>query len=510
MNLDAALSIAGSGLANVNAQLALVSHNVANASTAGYAVETGNQQELTVGGLGMGVVTGPATRSIDAELQTNLLGQNATVAGLQTTQTALAAIDAANGTPGQGGDLGSLLGNLQNQFSALLNSPDNPTQQSQVVATASTLAQGINTLSNTYTAQRQSAENNIVNQIGTINTTLGTIGSLSDQIVAAKAAGQSTADLENQRDAQVNSLSQILSVNVLEQPSGDLLITTGSGTELPIHGAANPLTTSGANMLPGTYYPGGGVPAITLGGVDVTDQLQGGTLGASIALRDTTLPTYQSELDEFSQNLAGRFAAQGLSLFTDASGNVPAGGGAPAQSGYVGFAAEIQVNPAVQNDPALVRDGTTAIAGSATGASAFTPNPSGGPAGFSTLITRVLDYTFGADAQTGVAQPASNTAGLGAIGTLTAPYQSPATLGDNAAALVGAESSDSASVTSQLDIAQTLQTTLQTKLTNETGVNMDTEMSDMIALQNAYGANAKVMAAVQAMFNQLLATVTVP
>ena len=73
MNLDAALSIAGSGLANVNAQLALVSHNVANASTAGYAVETGNQQELTVGGLGMGVVTGPATRSIDAELQADLL-----------------------------------------------------------------------------------------------------------------------------------------------------------------------------------------------------------------------------------------------------------------------------------------------------------------------------------------------------------------------------------------------------------------------------------------------------
>ena len=338
MNLDAALSIAGSGLANVNAQLALVSHNVANASTAGYAVGTGNQQELTVGGLGMGVVTGPATRSIDAELQTNLLGQNATVAGLQTTQTALASIDAANGTPGQGGDLGSLLGNLQNQFSTLLNGPDNPTQQSQVVATAATLAQGINMLSDTYTAQRQSAENNIVNQVGTINTTLGAIGTLSDQIVAAKSAGQSTADLENQRDAQVNSLSQILSVNVLEQPSGDLLITTGSGTELPIHGAANPLTTSGANLLPGTYYPGGGVPAITLGGVDVTNQLQGGTLGASIALRDTTLPTYQSELDEFSQNLAGRFAAQGLSCL-------------PTQPATCRPAAERRRNPAMSGSP---------------------------------------------------------------------------------------------------------------------------------------------------------------
>ena len=44
---------------------------------------------------------------------------------------------------------------------------------------------------------------------------------------------------------------------------------------------------------------------------------------------------------------------------------MPSGGGTPAQSGYVGFASEIQVNPAVAADPALVRDGTNAIAGSA-------------------------------------------------------------------------------------------------------------------------------------------------
>ncbi len=110
--------------------------------------------------------------------------------------------------------------------------------------------------------------------------------------------------------------------------------------------------------------------------------------------------------------------------------------------------------------------------------------------------------------QAGVAQPASNTTGLGPAGNLNAPYQSQPTLADTATALVGAESSDSATATNQLDTAQTLQSTLQSKLSNETGVNMDTEMSDMIALQNAYGANAKVMSAVQAMFNQLLDAVT--
>ena len=303
------------------------------------------------------------------------------------------------------------------------------------------------------------------------------------------------------------SLARTLDVKTLVQPNGDMLVTTATGTELPTHGPADPLATGGANVQPGSYAPGGGIPAITLGGADVTAALTGGRLGANIALRDTTLPTDQAGLDEFAQNLASRFAAQGLRLFTDASGAVPAGGGVPVQAGYVGFAAVIGVNPAVGASPALVRDGTGAIAGSATGASAFTPNPPGGPAGFATLITRVLDYALGSEAQAGVAQPASHTAGLGATGTLSLPYAAPAALGDIAGALVGAQAADSAATTSQLTTGQAVQTLLQGKLNTRSGVNMDTEMSQMIALQNAYGANAKVMAAVQAMFTQLLGAI---
>ncbi len=512
MSLLGAISIASGGLANVSAQLALVSHNVANASTPSYAVESLDSTSLTAGGVGMGVLTGPAVRSVDQALQSATLQQNATVAGLQTTQTALQSIDALSGTPGQGSDLGSLLGVLQNQFSTLLTDPSNPTQQSAVVASAATLAQGINALSNGYTAQRQTAENSIVSEVGAANSALSTIGSLSNQIMTLQASGQSTADLESQRDAAVQSLSQLVDVSVLTQPNGDMVVTTAGGLMLPTNGvpggASGPLSVTGVNVQPGAYYPGGGIGAITLGGVDVTQQLTGGQLGANITLRDTTLPTYQAGLDEFSQTMASQFAAQGLALFTDPNGNVPTGGGSPAQSGYVGFAAEIQVNPAVQANPALVRDGTTAIAGSPTGASAFTPNPSGGPAGFTTLITRVLTYALGADAQSGVPQPAANTTGLGADGTLSAPYAAPATLGAFASALTGAQAADSANTTSQLGTEQAVQTTLANQLTSQTGVNIDQQMSLMIQLQNAYGANAKVISAVQSMFTQLLGMVS--
>src|SRR5580692_11067147 len=111
MSLAGVLSIANSGLANVSAQLALVSHNVANASTPSYSVENFDPQSLTAGGVGMGVLTGPAVRSVNQALQAAALAQSSTVAGLQTTQTALQSIDSISGTPGQGNDLGSLLDN---------------------------------------------------------------------------------------------------------------------------------------------------------------------------------------------------------------------------------------------------------------------------------------------------------------------------------------------------------------------------------------------------------------
>lgn len=452
MNLDGALKIAAGGLANINRQMAVISQNVANASTPGYAVEHGTQQSLTADGQGLGVHSGPVVRTIDTALQAELFTQNATVAGLQTRQSALQAIDAVSGTPGQGGDIASMLGDLQDQFSTLLNSPGNQAQQARVVTTAGALARGINALSTSYTAQRQTAQDSIVADITTVNDTLATLGDLSSKIVALKAGGQSTADLENQRDGALGTLSQLVDVKVLEQPNGDILVTTTGGLSLPIRGVTNPLSINGANM-----QPGGSAPAIKLAGVNVTSQLRGGQIGANIALRDTTLPAYQASLDDLALKLANGFDGQGLTLFTNPDGTVPAGS--------VGFAASVQVNPVVQADPTKVRDGTAM--------------PPTGLAGYTGTIQSVLSHTFG-----------------------DAP-----TLGSAAAALVASQAQDSASTTNQLATEQAVQTTWSNKLAAGSGVNMDTEMSTMIQLQNAYGANARVIAAVQAMWTQLLNSV---
>jgi flagellar hook-associated protein 1 len=510
MGLDSALSIASSGLANIHARFAVLSQNIANANTPGYAAEVSSQQALTSDGIGLGVRTGPTTLQIDQALQSSALQQNATVTGLTTTQTALQAIDSVLGTPGSGTDIGSLLGKLQDGFSTLLTDPGSQSQQNAVVSAATTLAQGINSLSAAYTTQRQGAQDDLVSAVCTLNGTLATIGQLNGQIIALKQTSQSTADLENQRNAAVQTLSNLIDVKTVAQPDGGLSVFTPTGLALSTNGSTQagggPFAITAGNAQPGSFYPGGGLSGITLNGADVTSQMKGGRIGADITLRDTTLPTAQAELDEFAHGLSSRFAAQGLTLFTDPTGNVPTGG-APVQDGYVGYAATIQVNPAVTANPARVRDGTNAIAGSPTGASSFTPNPANGPAGFTDLINRVLTYTFGGDVQSGVAQPALNTTGLGASGKLAAPFSAPATLAAYATDLVSSQSQASATTTSGLDTEQALQTSLNAKISDVSGVNMDTEMSQMIALQNAYSVNARIIGVVQSMFNQLLQAV---
>ena len=45
---------------------------------------------------------------------------------------------------------------------------------------------------------------------------------------------------------------------------------------------------------------------------------------------------------------------------------------------------------------------------------------------------------------------------------------------------------------------------LQQRLSNTSGVNIDREMSNLITLQNTYGANARVMTTIQQMMATLL------
>jgi flagellar hook-associated protein 1 len=67
------------------------------------------------------------------------------------------------------------------------------------------------------------------------------------------------------------------------------------------------------------------------------------------------------------------------------------------------------------------------------------------------------------------------------------------------------EQSQQASITvTEAADQKSLQTLLQDQLSNDSGVNLDQEMGNLIVVQNAYAAAARVISTVSNMFNELL------
>lgn len=450
MRLDGALSEAASGLDSIAKRLATVSQNVSNASTPGYVAETRQVTSADAAGEGMGVRTGVETRTVDAVLQGNLAAAGAHVADSQVRQGALAAVDAASGTPGSGQDLPSLLGALRDGFSTLLNDPANATQQAAVVQGAAALARGVNAVGAAISTARQAAQDGLAADVAAANAALQAVGTLSAQIVAARSQGQGTADLEDKRDAAVETATQLTGARFLPQTDGTLLAVSG-GTVLPQTGTA-------LAVAPAALSPGAAGPPLTVNGQPVSLGVPGGRIGAAVAVRDTVLPGLQSGVDGFARGLATAFAGQGLTLFTDGTGAVP-------PAGTAGFAQTIQVNPAVSAAPNLVRDGTGG-----------TP----GAAGSSALIVGVLASVLATGA---------------------------GTLASQASDLVSSHATLASAAASQVTTDTAVQASLQAKLDADTGVSVDGELTQLVQLQNSYGANAKVIAAVQSAFNQLLQSV---
>jgi flagellar hook-associated protein 1 len=511
MSLDAALGIASSGLLAVQRALAQASANVSNASTAGYTAKTVSTQARTIGNAPAGVLSGEAQRSVDQALLRQIGASTSDQAAAALREGLLQGIEGAYGAVSDADSTSNLsdeMSALRNAFITLQGSPDDSALQRAAVTAASTVASRFNTVGQALGQARQDAQDTIVSQVATVNATLRQIGGLTQQIQQAMQLGQSTADLEDQRDQAVQTLAASIEVKAVPQADGGLLLMTAGGAMLPTDPNRDALATSPATVSPGAFYGSGGtLPGITLNGVDITQRLTGGILGAAITMRDVTLPRDQAELDTAAAQLAYRFDQEGLTLFTTSSGAVPDPTQPYTSGGQLGFANLIQVNSAVTANPALVRDGTRSVSTATGGVTNFTPNPTGGPAGFSDLIDNIVNFTFSANAATGLAWAPVATTGLGPDGSLNSSFNAPASVQDYAAAVMATQTADSAAATSAKSQAASLLATLQQRFNTQSGVDVDAEMTSMIRLQQAYAANAKVVSTVQQMWDALLGAV---
>jgi flagellar hook-associated protein 1 len=505
MSLDLALNVARSGLAAVQRGLAQNAQNVANADTEGYTRKAVAQESLVASGQPMGLRTAEARRDVDAALLARLDASRAAAAGAAAREDLLSGVEAAHGTA-EGGGLADALGALRSGLIALRGAPADTGKQMAAVESARGFAEGLNRLSDAIGTARQRAQDGIVDEVAAVNATLREIAGLTLKIKSGGDGG-GLASLEDQRDLAVARLSESLEVRAVRQPGGDMLLVARGGVVLPLDPDRDALAAGAATVTPESSYASGTLPGVTLNGLDVTAQLGGGRLGEYVALRDSTLPRYQAEADVLASTVAGRLNAQGLRLFVGSQGGVPDPSASYAGSTQVGFASRIRVNPAVEANPASLRDGTHAVAATAGGPTAFTPNPASGPAGFATLLDRVLDFGLGTQAATGAPWPAIRTGGLGPDGTLQSPFAAPPDLEAYAARIAAAQTGDRAAATEARTAAEGLRSVLAGKFGQQSGVDPDAEMAAMVALQNAYAANARVLGTVQAMWDSLLAAV---
>jgi flagellar hook-associated protein 1 len=88
------------------------------------------------------------------------------------------------------------------------------------------------------------------------------------------------------------------------------------------------------------------------------------------------------------------------------------------------------------------------------------------------------------------------------VGSQTQPYSG--TLTNYLSQMVSQQSQAANAATNLQEGQDTVLSALQQSFNSESGVNIDTQMSDLIALQNAYGANARVMSTIQELMSTLL------
>ncbi|MDG1886194.1 MAG: flagellar basal body rod C-terminal domain-containing protein, partial [Alphaproteobacteria bacterium] len=189
--------------------------------------------------------------------------------------------------------------------------------------------------------------------------------------------------------------------------------------------------------------------------------------------RDTVLPEFQVVLDDLAFKVAGSLGTvnvggtnEDLNLFTDAAGAVPA-------AFTAGFSGTIRVRAALLTTPTDIRD----------------PQPG---AGYTPL---------------GAADNALPLAVLSLFESQSALSQAAGvnnTMEGFSAALIGKVANQKADYDTQLTFQKVFRDGLRDRVENESGVNTDEELTELIRLEAAYGASARVLNAVQRAFDDLI------
>jgi flagellar hook-associated protein 1 FlgK len=302
MSLTLALNTALSGLQVNQAAIQVTSNNITNANTPGYSRKIANLETVGLGNTGAGVNMASVTRQVDSYLSREARSSSSDLTSLTTQNSFYEQMQALFGSPGASSSISSYLDQFESSLQALSTAADDPTLRSQVVGKGVTLARQLNDMSKGVQNLRLQADRDIAQSVKTINDQLGAISNLNGQIVRLKGLGQSTSELEDQRDAALGKLSSEMDISTFVRPGGDMVVLNRSGHVL-VDGPPFPLSyTPAANMQASSTYPTN-VQGVMLGGVDITQDFKSGRISGLLEVRDSILPTMGAEVSQLAVTL---------------------------------------------------------------------------------------------------------------------------------------------------------------------------------------------------------------
>ena len=157
------------------------------------------------------LVTG-VTRDLDQFIQGQLRNETGGAGYANQISNILGQLQSLYGTPGGTGTLETAFNNFTSAVQALQTNTTGLSAQTTALSTAQALAQQINSTSQGIQTLRSNVEQDIGNSVAQANTDLQQIAAINTKLQSLSSTDPAAASLEDQRDAAINDLSNLVDV----------------------------------------------------------------------------------------------------------------------------------------------------------------------------------------------------------------------------------------------------------------------------------------------------------
>jgi flagellar hook-associated protein 1 FlgK len=315
MSLTQALNTSTSGLRTVQAGLALIASNVANAETPGYVRKTLVQTTTSAGGAGVSVRIAAINRELDTYLQRQLRSEAAGGSYANLRADFYERLQSIYGEPGADATLEVAFNDFSTAVQALGTSPESAAARAAVISAAQVLAQQLNGMSNDIQALRSDAELGLSDAVARANNAMERIADINRQLALNTTPDAATATLLDQRDMYVDELSQLMDIRVIATDYNQVNVFTNSGIQLVSTEAARLAFDARGTMMPASEWTDdsatrsvGTIMLVTPTGGQVdllaSNAIRSGEIAAFIEMRDDILPQAQAQLDAIAAAMA--------------------------------------------------------------------------------------------------------------------------------------------------------------------------------------------------------------